>query len=69
MKNLDMIITLIGIMYGVLLILVAFIRNRMTEAVRIDALFMSKPSEATRQLNLAAGLFAVGYGIYSLLKG
>lgn len=69
MKNLDMIITIIGIMYGGLLILAALISNRITEAVRIDALFMSKPSEATRPLNLAAGLFAAGYGIYSLLKG
>lgn len=69
MKNLDMIITIIGIMYGGLLILAALISNRITEAVRIDALFMSKPSEATRPLNLAAGLFAAGYSIYSLLKG
>lgn len=69
MKNLDMIITVVGIIYGILLIAVAFIRSKVTESIRIDALFVSKPSEATRPLNLAAGLFAAGYGIYSLLTG
>lgn len=69
MRNLDTIITLIGIIYGILLVTVAFVRNSVTESIRIDALFISKPSEATRLLNLAAGLFAAGYGIYSLLKG
>ncbi len=69
MKNLDTIITVVGIIYGTLLILVTFVSNRITEAIRIDALFMSKPSETTRPLNLVAGLFIAGYGIYSLLKG
>ena len=69
MENLDRIITIIGIVYGSLLIVGAFVRNKVTESIRIDALFMSKPSEATRLLNLAAGLFVAGYSIYSLLKG
>lgn len=68
MKNLDTIITVIGIIYGVLLVLAAFIRTKVTEAFRVDALFMSNPSEATRPLNLIAGILVAGYSIYSLLK-
>jgi len=69
MENLDTIVTVIGIIYGVLLVLAAFIRTKLTEAFRIDALFMPKPSEATRPLNLAVGILFTGYSIYSLLEG
>ncbi|HBR18364.1 MAG: hypothetical protein A3G39_00890 [Deltaproteobacteria bacterium RIFCSPLOWO2_12_FULL_43_16] len=69
MENLDTIVTVIGIIYGVLLVLAAFIRTKLTEAFRIDALFMPKPSEATRPLNLVIGILVAGYSIYSLLKG
>lgn len=69
MKNLDTIVTIIGIIYGVLLVLATFIRTKVTEAFRIDALFMLQPSETTRPLNLVIGILVAGYSIYSLLKG
>jgi len=64
-----MVVTLLGIAYGAVLIWTAFVSNRFTEAIRIDNLFMSRPSEATRPLNLAAGIVIAGYSLYSLFKG
>lgn len=69
MKNLDATITVIGIIYGLLLIGTYLVPTKATEAFRIDALIMPNPSEATRVLNLAAGLVFAGYNIYSLLAG
>lgn len=69
MENLDMITTWLGIFYGLVLILAAIIRNRFTEAMRIDVMFMPNPSESTRPLNLVVGIIVAGYSIYSLLKG
>ena len=66
MKNLDTIVNAIGIAYGILLVLSVFVRNRVTESMRIDALFMKQPTENTRPLNLVVGLLVAGYGIYSL---
>ncbi len=57
-----------GIIYGILLIIVAFVKTRYTEAFRIDALFLPKPTEKTRLLNLIAGACFAGYSIYSLFK-
>ena len=65
-KNLDTIVNAIGIAYGILLVLSVFVRNRVTESMRIDALFMKQPTENTRPLNLVVGLLVAGYGIYSL---
>ncbi len=69
MKNLDMLITLLGVAYGVLLISAFFLRTKFTESFRIDALLMPRPSESTRPVNLVAGLIVVGYSVYSLLRG
>lgn len=69
MENLDIIVTVFGMIYGLLLILVTFVRNKVTEAIRIDALFIPQPTDATRPLNLIAGLLFAGYSIYSLLAG
>src|SRR3989304_5986092 len=55
-KNLDTIVNAIGIAYGILLVLSVFVRNRVTESMRIDALFMKQSTENTRPLNLVAGL-------------
>ncbi|MEK7261467.1 MAG: hypothetical protein AAB068_05415 [Pseudomonadota bacterium] len=66
MKNLDTIVNAIGIAYGILLVLSVFVRNRVTESMRIDALFMKQSTENTRPLNLVVGLLVAGYGIYSL---
>ena len=68
-KNPDIFINAIGIVYGVVLILTVFVRNKITESMRIDALFMKQYSESTRPVNLVAGLLIAGYGIYSLLSG
>ncbi|MBI5809672.1 MAG: hypothetical protein HZB21_00540 [Deltaproteobacteria bacterium] len=62
------IVTIIGMFYGFLLILIAFVRTKFTEGFRIDALFMPNSSEATRPLNLIVGIVVAGYSIYSLLK-
>lgn len=67
MKNLDTIVTILGIIYGVWLILTAFVRNKVTEAFRLDIMFMPNPSESTRPLNLVVGILVAGYSIYSLL--
>ncbi|HCY18726.1 MAG TPA: hypothetical protein DHU69_02980 [Deltaproteobacteria bacterium] len=69
MENLDTVVTVIGTIYGILLILTVFVRTKFTEAFRIDALFISNPSETTRLLNLVAGILVAGYSIYSLLEG
>lgn len=69
MKNLDTTITVIGIIYGLLLIGTYVVPTKATEAFRIDALIMPNPSDATRVLNLVAGLLFAGYNIYSMLAG
>ncbi len=65
--TLDEVVTVGGIIYGLVLTVVPFVRNRFTEAMRIDALLTPRPTEATRLLNLVAGLLLVGYSGYSLL--
>ena len=63
----DLIVTVGGIVYGVMLVSVMFVRNRVTESLRIDALMVPKPTEATRMLNPVIGLLLIGYDVYSLL--
>ncbi len=65
----DTVVNAIGIGYGAVLVLTAFVRTRITEPMRIDALFMKQATENTRPLNLIVGLLVAGYGIYSLLAG
>ena len=65
---LDLIVTIGGIVYGVVLVSVVFFRNSVTEALRIDALIMPKPTDATRVLNPVIGLLLIGYNAYSLLR-
>ncbi len=61
------IINIIGIIYGLILILTLFVRNRFMELIRVDALFMPQPTEKTRLVNLIVGLLVAGYAIYSLM--
>lgn len=63
----DTTVNIIGIIYGVILILATFVRNKVIESMRLDALFMPQPTEKTRPVNLIAGLLVAGYGIYSLV--
>lgn len=62
-------LTIGGIVYGLLLIATVFVKTKYTEPFRIDALIMPSPSEKTRILNLVAGICFAGYGFYSLWKG
>lgn len=65
-NNWNTIVNVIGITYGLTLILATFVRSKVTEALRIDALFIPHPTDSTRPLNLIVGLLVAGYGIYSL---
>jgi hypothetical protein len=55
-----------AIAYGLLLVLGTFVRTNLTEALRIDALFIPQAGEKTRPLNLVLGLLIAGYGAWSL---
>jgi hypothetical protein len=66
MNHPDLFINLLGIAYGAVLIAATFVRSRLTEAMRIDALFISTYTEKTRPVNLLAGLLVAGYAIHSL---
>lgn len=66
MNHPDLLINVLGCLYGLLLVSAMFLRTRLTEAMRIDALFIPQYSEKTRPLNLLAGLMVAGYGAYSL---
>lgn len=67
MSNLEMVLTFGGMAYGAALIYTAFVKNRVTEALRIDTLFIPGATERTRPLNLLFGLFVIGYNIYSMI--
>ncbi len=66
MNHPDVLVNVLGCLYGVLLVSTMFLRTRLTEAMRIDALFIPQFSEKTRPLNLLVGLMVAGYGAYSL---
>lgn len=67
MQNINTVVTVVGIIYGLVLILITFVRIRFIESMRIDALVIPHPTDSTRPVNLIAGLLIAGYGIYSLL--
>lgn len=67
MSNPDIFVNGLGIAYGALLVAASFVRSGLTEAMRIDALFLQDYSEKTRPLNLVAGLLIAGYAMYSLV--
>lgn len=68
MDHPDAFINLLGLGYGALLISAMFVRTRLTEAMRIDALFIREYTEKTRPVNLVAGLLIAGYAVYSLMS-
>jgi hypothetical protein len=55
-----------AIAYGLLLVAATFVRTPLTEALRIDSLFIPQAGENTRPLNLVLGLAIAGYGVWSL---
>ena len=67
MAMLDMIVTIGGIVYGAVLVSVVLFRNRFTEMLRIDALMVPKPTDATRMINPVIGVLLIAYDIYSLI--
>jgi hypothetical protein len=64
----DIIVNAGAVAYGVTLVVAAFVRHPLTEAMRIDALFIPQASERTRPLNLLMGVAIAGYGAWSLLS-
>jgi hypothetical protein len=64
----DTVVNAGAIVYGLLLVLAAFVRTPVTEALRIDALFIPQAGEKTRPLNLVLGLLIAGYGAWSLWR-
>ena len=67
MNSPDVLINLLGGLYGLFLIVSTFVPSRLGEAMRIDALFIRECTERTRPLNLLAGILVAGYATWSLL--
>ena len=68
MSALSITLDIVTLLYGFVLILAAFISNRITETFRLDTFFTPRPTEATRMINLPAGMLAIGYTLYTMLK-
>jgi len=65
--NIDAIVNAGAIAYGTVLCLAMFVRHPLTEALRIDSLFIPQAGESSRPLNLVLGLAIAGYGAWSLM--
>ena len=68
MSTLNITLNIITLVYGTVLIFAAFKSNRITETFRLDTFFTPRPTETTRMINLPAGLLAIGYTLYTMLK-
>ena len=68
MSALNITLNIITLVYGAVLIFAAFKSNRITETFRLDTFFTPRPTETTRMINLPAGLLAIGYTLYTMLK-
>jgi len=64
----DTTVNIIGVIYGLILILAFFVRNKALDSMRVDVLFMPQPTEKTRPVNLVVGFLVAGYAFYSLLN-
>ncbi len=67
MGSQDLILTLAGIAYGVLLVAATFIDNKVIGAFRLDTMFMKTPPASARGINLVVGLLMIGYNVYTML--
>ncbi len=65
----DTIVNAGAIAYGAVLVAGHFVRTPVTEALRIDALFIPQAGESSRLLNPILGLLVAGYGAWSLWAG
>ena len=63
----DILVNAGAVAYGVTLVVATFVRHPLTEAMRIDALFIPQANERTRPLNLLMGAAIAGYGAWALL--
>lgn len=68
MELFNIAVTALGFFYGFILVLAAFVDNRLISKFRVDTLFMPNPSPSARMLNLILGLFIIGYNGYALFK-
>ncbi|MFN4265649.1 MAG: hypothetical protein ACK4F8_07900 [Aquabacterium sp.] len=64
----DILVNAGAVAYGITLVAATFVRHPITEAMRIDALFIPQANERTRPLNLLMGVAIAGYGAWSLLS-
>ncbi len=55
-----------AVVYGLALAACFFVNHPVTEAMRVDAMFLPNASERTRPLNLIFGVLVAGYGAWSL---
>jgi len=55
-----------AVVYGLVLVASMFMRSPLTEALRVDALFLPQASEKSRPLTWLFGLLIAGYGAWSL---
>jgi hypothetical protein len=62
----DTVVNAGAVAYGIVLVLGVFVRTSVTEAMRVDTLFIPGASEKTRPVNLVLGLLIAGYGAWSL---
>jgi hypothetical protein len=62
----DIVVNAGAIAYGIVLVLGVFVRTSVTEAMRVDTLFVPGAGEKTRPVNLVLGLLIAGYGAWSL---
>ena len=62
----DRLVNLGAVVYGAQLMLGAFVRHPVTEALRIDTLFLPQAGESTRPLNFLLGMLIAGYGLFGL---
>lgn len=62
----DAIVNAGAVAYGLLQMAGAFVRTPVTEALRIDAMFLPNAGDKGRVLNLLLGGLIAGYGAWSL---
>ncbi len=66
--NTDTVLHIGAIAYGVLLIGSVLVRTSLTEALRVDTLFLPGASDATRPLNAVVGALFAGYALWALIR-
>lgn len=68
MPPMDIVVNAGAVVYGLSLVVGGLVHTPLTEALRIDSLFLPQAGERTRPLNLILGVLIAGYGAWNLLK-